>query len=188
MHVVCEGDKRELRSLYGKMKRLQERKKPLVENNFYYATRWLGNLVKRLGGSWKEVSCRGVWDDLKFHNEHISFVTETAWQPPFDLLEFVREKYPSLSFYFEAEGDSWDFYLTNDVEGRYFSSRYVVDCEPDLEYFDTIEEACGHLSAFIGTQIAPTWEALEQAVIKWNDSHEDADWPIDAKKIEVLNK
>ena len=49
MSVCFEGEQRELRSLYGKMKRLQERKKPLVENGFYYPTRWLGNLVTSKG-------------------------------------------------------------------------------------------------------------------------------------------
>ena len=60
MSVCFEGEQRELRSLYGKMKRLQERKKPLVENSFYYPTRWLGNLVIRLGADWHDVYCRGT--------------------------------------------------------------------------------------------------------------------------------
>lgn len=84
MSVCFEGDKRELKSLYGKMKRLQERKKPLVENGFYYAQRWLGNLVKRLGGDYNEVYCRGTWDDLYLMKDHLYFFTETAWEPPFD--------------------------------------------------------------------------------------------------------
>jgi hypothetical protein len=64
MSVCFEGEQRELRSLYGKMKQLQERKKPLVENSFYYPTRWLGNLVTRLGADWHDVYCRGTWQDI----------------------------------------------------------------------------------------------------------------------------
>lgn len=75
MSVCFEGQKKELKSLYGKMKRLQEREKTLVENSFYYPQRWLGNLVTRLGGNWHKVYCRGeIWswgqvlrcDDCRF--------------------------------------------------------------------------------------------------------------------------
>ena len=58
------------------MKRLQERKKPLVENGFYYPKRWLGNLVVRLGADWHEVDCRGTWDDLKMDKKSLYFFTE----------------------------------------------------------------------------------------------------------------
>ena len=120
MSVCFEGDRRELRSLYGKMKRLQERKKPLVENGFHEPTRWLGNLVTRLGADWHDVYCRGEWSYLELKKSHLYFFTETAWKPPFALLKLIQKVYPSLSFYFSAEGDDWDSYLTNDAEGKYF--------------------------------------------------------------------
>ena len=74
MSVVFEGDKRELRSLYGKMKRLQERDKPLVDNGFYHSIQWLGNLVTRLGGNWQEVTCRGIWDNLNYRNLNFQLI------------------------------------------------------------------------------------------------------------------
>lgn len=187
MNVVFEGDKREVRSLYGKMKRLQERKQPLVENGYYEAKRWLGNLVTRLGHDYHEVYCRGTWEFLEMKGCHISFLTETAWKPPFALLKMIQQHFPSLQFYFEAEGDDWDAYVTNDAEGRFFPSRYIVDCEPDMEYFCTIEEASAHLSAFVGQPVAPTWKALCTGVDNWNEDHEDADWPIIVKQIEVIS-
>ena len=167
MSVCFEGERRELRSLYSKMKRLQERKKPLVENGFYYPTRWLGNLVTRLGGDTREVYCRGTWSDLRLSEKCLSFFTETAWQPPVTLLKLIQKCYPSVSFYFEAEGDDWDTYLTNDAEGKYFSSRYIVDCEPDMEY--------------------ATWQSLNEATDEWNDEHPDTDWAINVKQIEVIS-
>ena len=92
-----------------------------------------------------------------------------------------------MSFYFEAEGDDWDTYLTNDAEGKYFSSRYIVDCEPDMEYFDTIEEASSYLSACIGKPVAATWQSLNEATDEWNDEHPDTDWAINVKQIEVVS-
>lgn len=186
MSVIFEGEKRELRSLYGKMKRLQERKKPLVENGFYYPQRWLGNLVKRLGGDYNEVYCRGTWDDLNLMKDHLYFFTETAWETPFDLLKLIQKVYPTLNAFFSAEGDDWVSYLTNDKEGRYFKSRYVIDMEPDIEYFNTIKEACNHLAANIGHPINYTWDALNNAAEEWNDNNPDADWPIIVKQFELL--
>lgn len=187
MFVCFEGERRELRSLYGIMKRLQERKTPLVKNGFHEPRRWLGNLITRLGGDISNVYCRGTWSDLRLSENCLSFFTETAWQPPVTLLQLIQECYPSLKFYFEAEGDDWDSFLTNDAEGKYFPSRYVVDCEPDMEYFNTIEEACNHLSAYIGKSIAATWQAINEAADKWNDEHPDTDWPISVKQIEIVS-
>ena len=186
MTVVFEGERKEARSLYGKMKRLQERKQPLVENGFYYPKQWLGNLVARLGSDWHDVYCGGTWSDLRLSGNTVHFFTETAWQPPFALLRLVRKCYPSLTYYFAAEGDDWDGYLTNDAEGRYFPARYVVDCEPDMEYFDTIGEACAYLSSFLGEPVPATWEALYAAAEQWNDEHPDADWPVCVKQYEVV--
>jgi hypothetical protein len=135
MSVCFEGKRRELRSLYGKMKRLEVRQKPLVENSFYNPKCWLGNLVTRLGADWREVYCRGTWDSLQLKKNHLYFFTETAWKPPFALLKLIQKCYPSFVFYFFAEGDDWDTYLTNDAECKYFSSRYVIDMEPGIEYF-----------------------------------------------------
>ncbi len=186
MSVCFEGKQRELRALYGEMKRLQESEKPLVQNGFYYPTRWLGNLVTRLGADWHDVFCRGTWSDLELKKNHLYFCTETAWQPPFALLKLIQKVYPSLRYYFEAEGDGWDAYLTNDAEGKYYSNRYVVDCEPDIEYFDTIEEASNHLSAYVGKPVAATWQALCEAANEWNVDNPDTDWFINVKQIEVI--
>ena len=184
MSVFFVGEKREMRSLYGKMWRLQVRKESLIANGFYEEKRWLGNLVTRLGGDWREVYCKGTWSDLRLTKDYLHFATETAWQPPFELLKLIQKVYPSLQYFFSAEGDDWDAYLTNDEGGRFFTARYVLDMEPDIEYFDTIEEACAHLSAFIGRPVADSWEALCEAAEEWNDAHPDALWPIGVKRFD----
>ena len=107
--------------------------------------------------------------------------------PPFRLLKLIQEVYPSLTFYFSVEGDGWDAYVTNDKDGRHFKSRYVLDMKPDIEYCDTIEEACNHLAAYIGKPVAANWQALWEATEKWNDDNPDADWPINVKQFEVIS-
>ena len=186
MSVVFEGKRRELRSLYGKMKRLQERKKPLVENGFYYPTLWLGNLATRLGANWQEVYCGGTWDGLRLRNGLLTFDTETASQPPFKLLKLIRKTYPSLSFYFKAEGDDWDWFLTNDAEGKYYPDRFLVDSDLGYEYFVDLEGVCQFLSTRI-TIVGKSEDLLYEAIDEWEENNNDPNQYIIIKKVEVLS-
>ncbi len=184
--VYLEGERRELRSLYEKMKRLQDRKKPLVENGFYYPQRWLGNLVTRLGGDYHDVYCRGTWSDLKLSKDYLYFFTETVSQPPFRLLKLIENVYPSLSFYFEAEGDDWDCLLTNDAEGKYYPYRYLVDSDMGYEYFVELKEVCQFLSPRI-TIVGQSEDQLYEAINEWEENNNDPILYIIIKKVEVLN-
>ena len=186
MSVCLVGDRKQLRSLYGKMLRLQNRREPLVANGFYYPKRWLGNLVVRLGADWREVYCKGTWDCLKLSNESLYFFTETAWQAPFELLKLILKVYPGLEVYFSAEGDGWDAYLTNDREGRFFTSRYELDMPPDNDYYDTIEKVAERISDYTGRCVAPTKEAVYAAIDAFDEENDDMDAYINLKEFEVV--
>ena len=186
MSVCFKGDQRQLKSLYGKMKRLQERKEPLVKNDYYHSKQWLGNLVKRLGANYNSVYCRGTWDCLKMNEKTLYFTTETASQPPFRLLKLIASVYPSLSFYFEAEGDDWDCLLTNDVEGIFFPYHYLVDSDMGYEYFIELEEVCQFLSPRI-TIVGQSEDNLYEAIDEWEENNNDLNKYIIIKKVEVIN-
>lgn len=186
MSVCFKGDQRQLKSLYGKMKRLQERKEPLVKNDYYHSKQWLGNLVKRLGANYNKVYCRGTWDCLKMNEKTLYFTTETASQPPFRLLKLIASVYPSLSFYFEAEGDDWDCLLTNDVEGIFFPYHYLVDSDMGYEYFIELEEVCQFLSPRI-TIVGQSEDNLYEAIDEWEENNNDLNKYIIIKKVEVIN-
>ena len=186
MSVCIVGDRREMRSLYCKMLRLQNRKKALVENGFYYPKRWLGNLVVRLGADWRKVDCRGIWDDLKLSDRSLYFFTETAWHAPFDVLKLIQKVYPGLEIYFSAEGDGWDTYLTNDKEGRFFTSRYELAMPPENDYYDTIEEVAERIGNYLGRHVEPTREAVYASIDAFDQSNDDPDAYINLKEFEVI--
>ena len=186
MSVCIEGDRQQIRSLHGKMLRLQNRKEPLIDNGFYYPKRWLGNLVARLGADYHEVFCRGTWDYLQLHHGVLTFDTETAWVAPFDVLRLIERVYPGVRIYFAADGDGWDWYLTNDREGRYFSCRYELDMPPDNEYYDTIDEVAAKVSAYIGRPIVPTLDAVYAAIEEWEETNEDLDAYINLKEYKIV--
>ena len=52
-NVILEGERKDLKSLYDKMMRLEKRKKSLIENG--YGNNWIGNLVTQLGGDWEKL-------------------------------------------------------------------------------------------------------------------------------------
>lgn len=117
-NYVIEGEKKELDSLYGMMKRLQEMEPPLVEKGF--GPSWLGCLVKELGEDSEIVNCRGAWYDLERAVDTIRVVFETAWSPCYDVIELLKEKFPSLRFYYRAIEPGNQVFNKNDVEGKYF--------------------------------------------------------------------
>lgn len=150
------GDKTELKSLYDLMTELTNKVKPLVENGF--GTYWLGCLVEALGEDWNKVRCRGTFYDMELTDEHLRFVTETAWVPCDEVIMLLRKKFPSLAFYFYAEEEGCEVYMTNDDTGEFFPDRYHVslnadDCDYREEYFETIEQAYAWISDSVDERI-----------------------------------
>lgn len=131
---AIDGDAKEVKQLYELMKELEEREKPSVENGF--GTTWLGCLVDALGEDWQKVCCRGSWSGLEMDGDVLRFFTETAWSPCNETFDLVREAFPSLYYYFQAEEPGMGIYETNDEYGAYFSDKYFLDvCTPEEEYF-----------------------------------------------------
>ena len=87
----------------------------------------------------------------------------------------------------EAEGDGWDFYLTNDKEGRFYSSRFELDMPPENDYYDTIEEVAERIGTYIGHHIEPTKEAVYAAIDEFDETNEDLDAYINLKEFEVIS-
>ena len=117
-NYVIEGKKEELDALYQKMKELQEMEKPFVENNL--GPTWLGCLVKALGKNPEDVLCRGQWIELEQQDGKLLMAFETAWTPCYEVTQLMKEKFPSLCFFYKAEEPGCGVYLKNDAEGKYF--------------------------------------------------------------------
>ena len=105
---VIDGDAKEVKQLYELMKGLEERKTPSVENGF--GTTWLGCLVDALGKDWNDVRCRGSWNGLEMDGDVLKFSTETAWAPCSETFDLVREAFPNLRYYFQAEEPGMEVY------------------------------------------------------------------------------
>ena len=136
---VISGPKNDVRSLYDRMKRLQNRKESLLPNGF--GETWLGNLVSRLGVDWNTVDCRGDWSNLKIKGGDLHFDTRTAWSRCNEVEDLIRNKYPDLEIVFISEELGNGIFETNDATGEIFPERVIIDTEDEgMEYY-TYEEA-----------------------------------------------
>ena len=130
---VIEGDEKEVKELYRIMDGLEKRKTPSVENGF--GTTWLGSLVDALGADRNKVYCRGDWNSLEMGQDTLRFSTETAWGPCNEVFDLVRQKFPSLSYYYLSEEPGMGVFQTNDADGRHFTDKYRADiCTPEEQY------------------------------------------------------
>ena len=105
-NYVIEGEKKELDTLYQKMKELQGQN--------------LGQLVESLGKNPDEVMCRGEWSNLERQGDTLHVTFETAWTPCYEVTDLLKATYPSLRIFYKAEEPGNGVYLKNDAEGKYF--------------------------------------------------------------------
>lgn len=161
------GEKDEVRSLYERMKRLQEMDAPLRPNGF--GTTWFGNLVEDLGKECGTVSCRGSWDCLYLNANVLSFTAECAWYRCTEVEDLIKEKYPSLEIYFKCEEPGMAIYEKNsDV---FFPEDYSVDFEDDDTSYCTENAALELLSDFFGVDFKDMDEAM--VLVEENNDKDD---------------
>ena len=180
---MIEGNKKEVRSIYSKMNRLERRKTPLEKSDF--GITWLGCLVTILGADWKEVYCRGSWNGLDFDGNIVRFNTETANEPMNEVFKLIKSIYPSLKIYYSAEEEGNCIFVTNDEEGKYFTDRYRVETDWGIEYYATIDGVCNHVSNCIKKVVRDEKE-LKTAIEDWNDNVDDMDARIYLNEFKVV--
>ena len=120
-NYVIEGEKKELDTLYQKMKELQGQN--------------LGQLVESTGQNPDEVMCRGEWSNLEHQGDTLHVTFETAWAPCYEVTDLLKATYPSLRIFYKAEEPGNGVYLKNDAEGKYFP-----ETESDGHAFELMTE------------------------------------------------
>lgn len=147
------GSTKEIMDLNKKMEKLENRKKSLVKNGF--GNTWLGNLVQYLGGDWEKVYCRGEWMCRNYDKERnaLAFTTETAWQEMNEWRRFIESCYKTIKILYVTEEPGCGIYQTNDKEGIFFKSKYILDYGEDVEYFENMDQAVSFIKNLISVKI-----------------------------------
>ncbi len=160
---IATGDKIQVRDLYEKMRSLAERDTSLVKNDF--GKTWFGNLVTLLGGDWNTIYCRGEYEDLQIDSDDgaVRFTAMSAWGEPNEVIKFLQEKYPALTFYYQAEEPGNGHFVTNDASGEYFPERYYFSCPDDCEPFFYEEEEIDGFLRDVGKFVCKEIHTIEEA-------------------------
>lgn len=146
------GNPDSIKELYNVIKDLSKRKTLLVPNGF--GLLWLGCIITKLGGNWKDIYCRGKVLDFKYDTKQkvLFLYIEAAWSEPKEFRLFLQSILSGLYIYYVAEEPGMEIYETNDKDGKYFPAKYLVEDENESAYFDTFEKLQEYLEPIFGTK------------------------------------
>ncbi len=144
---------------------------------------WFGLLEVALGIENPECDRRcDFYIDDEDENENVfTFYTESAWTPDLPPLIALKNKFPTIHYYYLASEEVDEFFITNDIEGKFYPERWYVRFEDgDTFYVDSFEEA-KDIVLFISRNEGlkmPTLplkeENIEEFVEKFNELNEDS--------------
>ena len=91
-----------------------------------------------------------------------------------DFRHILGKLMPELTIYYIVEEAGCDVFATNDIDGKYFPERYLVDAyvkDADFyEYFETKGQMKDFVSSLIGKE-----DFTDEDIEAWNEEHEDDD-------------
>lgn len=176
---VIRGEQHEVKALYDAIKELEKPVAPLIGNG--WGKLWAGYLVEKLGGSYKDMCCRGEIASYELHESgtEMYVCTVSAWSELDEVREFIVGKFPSLKVLYTSEEGGCCYYETNDADCEVFGhyKLEVVGVEGASEeqsYFNTSEEVLAELGKIVGVRLESIEQALEY-IEDFNEQDESGD-------------
>lgn len=124
----------------------------------------------------EELPVRGeisyIEEDIEDHDNDMAslkLTTETAWVACSELMDKIAGKYDLQLFYYSEE-PGCEIFETNDLEGQFYSFRYMVDSEKEgIEYYDTFEQVAEAIAKMTGIRLNNISEADDKLSAFNND-------------------
>lgn len=166
------GNRTEVHKLYNKFKQViaTDRSYEKDGTTFLPNSSWLGYVVKDILGidpETEKIPCRGTIEwlqeevDIDEDNGTATFqlMTETAWSDCRKLFFTLMEKF-DVQIFFITEELGCGIFQGNDEDGRYLTSRYIVDDFDDgMEYYSSFDEVADELEKISGKRVFDFKEA-----------------------------
>lgn len=170
----CVGAAKEVTELNTILERMNSRKEPKHPNGF--GNLWLGELVIELGLDWEKLRCRGEITDYNCDEECVTIYQQTAWCEQEGVRQAIETKFPSIKVYFLEEEPGCEVYYTNDINGDWFSERFLLDGEEVWEYFETIEEVSEYVNQTYGLTTKADLEDIQMQLEEYVEGYDDDDF------------
>lgn len=173
------GNKENIKRLYTDLKKTVDidRTKESKPFTFLGNSYWLGYIKKSLLPEVEEeLPVRGeisyIEEDIEDHDNDMAslkLTTETAWVACSELMDKIAGKYDLQLFYYSEE-PGCEIFETNDLEGQFYSFRYMVDSEKEgIEYYDTFEQVAEAIAKMTGIRLNNILEADDKLSAFNND-------------------
>ena len=173
------GNKENIKRLYTDLKKTVDidRTKESKPFTFLGNSYWLGYIKKSLlPDVEEELPARGeisyIEEEIEDHDNDMAslkLTTETAWVACSELMDKIAEKYDLQLFYYSEE-PVCGIFETNDIEGQFYSFRYMVDSEKEgIEYYDTFEQVAEVIAKMTGIRLNNISEADDKLSAFNND-------------------
>lgn len=173
------GNKDNIKRLYTDLKNTVDidRTKESKPFTFLSNSYWLGYIKKSLLPEVEEeLPVRGeifyIEEDIEDHDNDMAslkLTTETAWVACSELMDKIAGKYDLQLFYYSEE-PGCEIFETNDLEGQFYSFRYMVDSEKEgIEYYDTFEQVAEAIAKMTGIRLNNISEADDKLSAFNND-------------------
>lgn len=173
------GNKENIKRLYTDLKKTVDidRTKESKPFTFLGNSYWLGYIKKSfLPEVEEELPVRGeisyIEEDIEDHDNDMAslkLTTETAWVACSELMDKIARKYDLQLFYYSEE-PGCEIFETNDLEGQFYSFRYMVDSEKEgIEYYDTFEQVAEAIAKMTGIRLNNISEADDKLSAFNND-------------------
>ena len=173
------GNKDNMKRLYTDLKNTVDidRTKESKPFTFLGNSYWLGYIKKSLLPEVEEeLPARGeisyIEEEIEDHDNDMAslkLTTETAWVACSELMDKIAEKYDLQLFYYSEE-PGCEIFETNDLEGQFYSFRYMVDSEKEgIEYYDTFEQVAEAIAKMTGIRLNNISEADDKLSAFNND-------------------
>lgn len=173
------GNKENIKRLYTDLKKTVDidRTKESKPFTFLGNSYWLGYIKKSLlPDVEEELPARGeisyIEEEIEDHDNDMAslkLTTETAWVACSELMDKIAEKYDLQLFYYSEE-PGCGIFETNDIEGLFYSFRYMVDSEKEgIEYYDTFEQVAEVIAKMTGIRLNNISEADDKLSAFNND-------------------
>lgn len=173
------GNKENIKRLYTDLKKTVDidRTKESKPFTFLGNSYWLGYIKKSLlPDVEEELPARGeisyIEEEIEDHDNDMAslkLTTETAWVACSELMDKIAEKYDLQLFYYSEE-PGCGIFEANDVEGQFYSFRYMVDSEKEgIEYYDTFEQVAEAIADMTGIRLNNISEADDKLSAFNND-------------------